>query len=423
MNEKTSAPLILRAAATGLVQLAGAGVVFVMHAAVATKLGPESYGTFAHALALAGLVGMLATLGWNNASVRFVAHYENAKSWGMLRAFRIRSGQVVYGASTLLAIGLGLASLLGFRPDLRLSILTAAVLIPVYAGMELNRRTLQGFGHPASSLVPEQILLPALMCAWVWSSGSDLRSAMVAFVVLGVGCLLVAHVQARRAFPVVVRETSPQFRTRDWFAVALPLMGGSVAYLVLNRADVVLLGLVADMAVVGEYAAARRVVMLGTLALAALNIVAGPSFAAAHGAGDLAEFRAVFRRVQRLSWAVGFPVFVAFLILPAFPLRFFGMESGAAPALLRILVLGQVVNVATGPVGMAMSMGSLERSQAAICGACAIGMVVLFPLALRIWGVEGAAWVTAGTIAVQNLSMLAVLSRSMKRAEVDGGAS
>ena len=210
--------------------------------------------------------------------------------------------------------------------------------------------------------------------------------------------------------PDTVGYTHPaEYRTRKWYAIALPMLGSSLGYLVLNRADVLILGMIAEMEEVGHFSAAKRIVMIGTFALGSLNVIAGPILAAAYHTRSYERFKNTITRIRLLSCVVGLPCFVLMFIWPQLFLSLFSVYDATAAKVVQVLAIGQMVNVATGPVGVAMAMASMERIQAVLCGVTSLASIIALPLAVRSWGIIGAAYTVAGAVAFQNLMMLVLL--------------
>lgn len=406
--------LIQKAGTMSAVQAAGAGLTFALHVLVARRFGSEVYGLFSHAIALAGLLSMLAPLGWNNAIVRFISQYRDERSWEAL------TGSWKTCASTTLVVSvaisttlLGVAFTLEGKPELRISLVLASTLVPLMAGLEVTRRALQALSRFAASLVPEQVILPLIAVAAALSVpvATGWRLLLPLYSVAAFFAFASSRLQLARAFPVEAQHAKPAFRRREWHATALPMLGSSIGYLVLNRLDVALLGTMVTMSEVGSYSAARRIVMLGSFALASLNSVVAPGLAASYGQGAYGEFERLVRRVRLISCAVGLPAFTLLLVVPDLFLWLFNVSGPEARTVLRVLAVGQIINVATGPVGTAMAMSSHERAQAIICGMAAAFAVVTMPFAVARWGLVGAAAVTASSIALQNILMMIALER------------
>lgn len=75
---------------------------------------------------------------------------------------------------------------------------------------------------------------------------------------------------------------------------------------------------------------------------------------------DQGRLRACIRSAQSWSLAIFLPICLACLVAPTTILRLFGAEFTSGDTVLRILALGQLVNAATGSVGVYLQMARAE---------------------------------------------------------------
>ena len=125
------------------------------------------------------------------------------------------------------------------------------------------------------------------------------------------------------------------------------------------------------------------------------DTVSGPRIAAAHRVGDTATIRQILRQSVMTMVALSSPLFIVILLFPAWLLGLFGPEFVGGATALRILALGQLVNMVAGPVGVALLMTGEERWSArasvAAIGLLAIACVTIIPA----YGLNGAAATTS----------------------------
>jgi O-antigen/teichoic acid export membrane protein len=84
----------------------------------------------------------------------------------------------------------------------------------------------------------------------------------------------------------------------------------------------------------------------------------------------------------------------------------FGPEFERGSTALSILLVGQVVNVAAGPVGVLLTMTGHEKRVAAAVGASACCNLLLNLLLIPRFGIEGAAVASAVSLILWNAAML-----------------
>jgi O-antigen/teichoic acid export membrane protein len=97
-----------------ILHAAGVGLLFLMHTVLGRSIGVEGYGTFSYALTLAGVLAIVAPLGWPTALMRFIAQYIEQRRWGLLRGAVQRSYQITALMAVLLSLTLFGVSYLRF---------------------------------------------------------------------------------------------------------------------------------------------------------------------------------------------------------------------------------------------------------------------------------------------------------------------
>jgi O-antigen/teichoic acid export membrane protein len=188
----------------------------------------------------------------------------------------------------------------------------------------------------------------------------------------------------------------------------------AVVRALLSRSDLLMLGMLADTTSVGIYAVASRVTDLVAFALTAINVIFAPNIAALHARGDHAALQAM---VTTTAWwaalsalVIGLPLFV----LAGTVLSLFGDAFTSGTVVLRILLVGQIVNVAAGSVGPMLTMTGHERQAAIVLGVAAAAQIGMNTAMIPLFGMEGAAVTTALTVIGWNLAMGILVWRNLK---------
>jgi O-antigen/teichoic acid export membrane protein len=290
----------------------------------------------------------------------------------------------------------------------------AAVMLPLVALGLWRSRAARGLERITASMLPEDVLVPlaVVVIALAWPLASA-PGAVAAWTVASVAALAGGTLWLVAVLPSAIHGVAPEFDSRLWLRVSVPMILGGLMQLAANRGDVVLLGLLRDMGETGVYVAAARVALLGTFALRVVDTYTAPMIAGAFHAGRLDEVRSMFSRGVAYSAAGALPLCLIALIWPEPLLRLFGDPFVRGATVLRILALGQLVNAATGPVGFTLLMTGHEKLFAGMMTAASGFGLVAGLLIIPTWGGEGAAVVAASTAAAVNVAMLVAVRRKV----------
>ena len=170
----------------------------------------------------------------------------------------------------------------------------------------------------------------------------------------------------------------------------------------LAYADILILGYFHGPSEVGLYSAAQRIVLLLAFVLVSLNSLLGPRFALLIKQGNQAELFALYRKAVKWTAITGLPIVVLLAAFSGWFLSWFGPTFVAAQYVLLILLLGQLFNVLTGPVGVLMMMG---QHTATLRTYTAITALTHLPVALvltPLFGATGAAAATCTGVVMLN---------------------
>ncbi len=398
--------------------IAATGLFFFISVFLARLLGVADYGGYIYVMAWVGLLGVPAILGLSSLLTRAVAVYETQSAWGLM------SGLLRWANRTVLVVSLGLALLAAgaagilaeyFEPQILLTFWLALFILPLRALMGLRLATMRGLHHVVTGQLPERIIQPLLLIAFVggaylflgkglnppWVVGMSAIATGVAFLI---GTLLLLKI-----IPQALKEASPVYETRTWARSALPLLFISGVYVINNRTDILMLGAIQGTELVGLYNVANRGALLVVFVLLAVNAALGPTIASLYAKGDINRLQRVITKSARVIFFASLPIVVGLIIFGHWFLLIFGQEFTQGQAALTILSASQLVNAATGSVSLLLIMTGHERDVAVSVGISAMVNIILNAILIPLWGVEGAAAATASSRVIWNL-LLVVLA-------------
>lgn len=401
------------------IQVGGAGLRYVSQVFFARWLGPHEYGEYAFAISWAFLLSTVAMLGLHVVVLRFMPEYETRGRWKLYRGIFLRTRQLVLLAGVAIAAVGTAASAVRPVPEVdRATFWIALWLIPIFAMQTLQasvgrslRRMVVAYGP---SLVSQPVL--GLLLAYLLDVILGGLSSETLLVAVAAAALIVTGAHAvllERSLPGEARRLRPEYETRKWMLVGVPLLLTSGFITVLSQVDVICLGYLRGAFDAGIYHAARRTATLVSFILLAMNSMSAPMISSLHAAGDRAGLQRLVGSAVR--WTVWPSVAVAAVLwLFARPvLALFGEPFEGAVAPLAILVAAHLVNAVAGPVGILMNLTGGERAAALVYGVAAAANVALNILLIPPLGGVGAALATAGSMILWNVWLLVLVRRRL----------
>lgn len=410
--------LFAKASATAILQGASSVMAFVLAVLLARFLGSRGYGHYALAFAWSTLLGVPALLGLNTFLVRGIAVYEARERWALMKGLLFRANQLVFMASSLIA-ACGIVVALAFlSPSFRGPFCVAMLLVPVTSLTLLRQGAMQGFGRVVQGQFPEYLIRPLLIIVGVvvlrflgsdvltptTALGANLMGVSVAFAV---GVLML-----RRALPAVLHTVQPDYVTREWLRVSLPMMLISGVWIANNYLTTLIVGALDGARGAGIYTAVQKGAEVIVILLYATNMALAPAIARLHADKDWSGLERTTEHMARATLVVSAPVAVAFMVFPHFYLGLFGASFQAGATALVVLALGQLINAAAGPSGNVLLMTGQERVAVAGVGVGLIANVVLAVALVPLFGVTGGAVAFASSLVLWN-TVLVVLARRL----------
>lgn len=416
-NRQTRQPVV----AFGI-KLLGAALSFAFNLAVARQFGAAGTGSFGLALTTATLAATISLIGLDYILLRTVA--------GDLK---VGAKSEARGAIRTVVTAVGISATI-------VAVITGTVAIPLMTWLLDDPRIDNALTLAAFAIVPVALMRTAsvglrstgqiLFAQWLDGPLSMLITLtffgllLVAGPVMEVRFLFAGYTLATILVCLIAWMRNRAI-VRDWPASAPVPLGPMLAQswrvsltvlsmLAIEWLTMMIVGSRGDAAMVGQLRTALQITSLINLIVVTFDSVMGPRIAAAHRVGDTAAIKRIWRNSIVLMGAISAPLLLLCLLLPEWLLGLFGPEFPAAAPALRILVIGQVINVLTGPAGSTLVMTGREVWSLRISVAALVLLAGLGLSLVPLYGLVGAAATVTCVVAFRNLAAAAVILRTLK---------
>jgi len=391
---------------TGLSQLS----LFLVVALLAAAVGTDGVGVYTQAYAVLTICLLIALLGMQTTLTRYVAQHlvsgevtsiRPLVRWGVFlpTTAGCALGIVVFASSDWVA-----HSLL-HEPQLVLPLRMVGVALPPAVYAKAAAAVLQGYSNMRDYVMITLVLEPALrmvLTAAALLIGTGLTGASVALAVSN----LVSAGWARHR----LRASVPRFTARVSYAWQPLLRFSSVTWVAsmattgLLWADTLIIGHFRSSSDVGIYQVATRLLAVATLASVPIASAFAPRIAELVRTERYPELQSAYSLTTTWATRLAVPLLALCTIAPGQLLNLFGSQYAAAATVTVVLVVGKLVESATGPCGMVLNMSSRVGLNAANnVVALAINIVLNLLLVPR-YGLVGAALAWSVALVVVNLA-------------------
>ena len=398
-------------------RISGRVIALANQVLVARLLGPASYGLFALAWGGLRLSQVIAPLGLEKAVIRFGGRHfpkDPIALRGTVRQTIVLSiltggvlGIAVFVAAPTLADQVfkeeGLTPVLrGLAPAFALlsGLIVAAAATTISQDMRYSIRSLELL-QPAAQLA---LLVGFLALGW------QLLGAVAAVVISMALALALVLYDLRRVFPgLSVRGDATGTPVRELLAYSVPVALASLLSTLLVWTDRFMVGFFLSVQELGVYQAAAQSSILFGIILSGFNSIFMPVIVSYERQKQREGLKELYRVSTKWGLYLSLPIFLVMVVFSRELVQVVfgkGYEGAAVPMV--ILASGQLINVATGAVGILHTMTDYPKRWAVISGCMLILNLGLgWALIPRI-GLIGAA--LANAIAVSALFLIGLLS-------------
>lgn len=396
---------------TLFVQVLAAGSMFFMHLVTARLMPINIYGSFSFGLTVGTLGALVCALGYPSLVTRVVAQHTAENIHDLVKGVCVYAGKRVLVATLATAFLLLVVAALiaGVREDLRYGVIFAVPVIILYPIGVIRSSAARGLAAIPCAIVPEEVLRPLIFVGILLGSSLlipvDFATSIGAFLAAGIMSFGVGLWWLVWRMPFNWRRVKASFQPDIWRRASSRMLLGSVFQEVANRSDIIALGLFVSMAETAQYTAAAKIALLSIFFLRVVDVIYAPRIAVAYSSGDQHSLHRCIRSTAVITLFTSSPLILALIIVPHWFLMLFGEEFVTAAPVLRILALGRLFNAAAGSVGFALLMTGNEVLFARMVAITSVCNVIGHMLFTTTFGIIGAAWVTAASVALQNIGM------------------
>ncbi len=403
------------------VKILGVGLSFLMNIVLVRLIGVEGFGLFTFAVSALMILEIIAIFGFESVLVREIAASRERRDMARVR------GLILFCCGAVLLLSISGAALTTALVSFVLpstwvygdALAVAVWALPASALLVATMSVLEGHRWPFFGQIVSVVLRPGFILAGAlafvmmdWSATAE-TAAGIMVLAYGSGFLLLLGYLLYLLGGAFWRGAI-KIEARHWITTAAGFAFVNAAFIITEQTDVMMLAALSDPASVGIYKAAARYGQVLSFALLAAMPVLRPMLSTAFTRGDRQALHKGCRQVALISFVVGLPVAAAFVLFGDVFMGFFGPEFVKGSTALSILVGGQLLAIAAGPVGVLMAMTGHERKVAVAIGLSFVCNVFLNFLLIPLFNLEGAAISTAISLAVWNLIMLVWVIRHMR---------
>lgn len=403
-GEGVGAVLARGASVSFIVKILGTGIAFGTQIFLARVMGAEHYGVYVYVLTWLNVLVLFAKMGWDTALLRYVAAYNSQEDWSALRGILQSSNQlalftsIVVSCSTAWAIWI-LREKVG--SELSYTFWIGCAVLPILTLNGLRQAALRSLKHIVLAQLPGTLLQPMVLSIFVgvvftgFSQSVNSQITMcLNFCTLCIS-LVVGTYCLHKKLPEPVKAAIPQYKISTWVSVALPLLLVSSVYMIMNRLDILMIGIFRSTTEAGIYSVSSRISTLITFSLTVVSTIAAPMISELYTQAQIKKLQQLVTSISWINIALSIPFFLGILIFGKRILAIFGLTYTDGYLALCILGFTQLFNALTGPIGYLMTMTNHQNKLVQILIVFLLINIILNYALIPKQGILGASLATA----------------------------
>jgi O-antigen/teichoic acid export membrane protein len=395
---------------------------FLLTLLIARYFGAEGLGEYMLAVVVLRIFTLIAKLGMDTASIRFIASFAKQKKWKSLLYFRKKVVSTLLVTSIISSclmylFAVAIASLLNINPEY-IRLFSFFILPMVF--FILHYQSLRGLKKIAefSFFYRMSQAIFTIIAFFILLQYSN--NSIVPFYAYATSLIIVsilAFVVFRSALQVKIEENVEEEieekSLKNILSVAMPLMFAQSVQFIMAWTDKLMIGNMMTAEDVGVYGVAFRLSMFASISLMAINSIASPKFAEMYGDNNIEGLKKVAQQSTKMIFWATLPLVILFFMFPELLLGFFGEQFKIGVYAFLLLSFGKLISSFSGSVGNLLQMTGKQLIYMNILLVGAIINVGLNYFLIPIYGINGAAIASMTSIIIWNLTMVYYVKKEL----------
>jgi O-antigen/teichoic acid export membrane protein len=418
LKDKDFLEIIKGSGISFFLRFGGLAVGYLLTLVIAHLFGAKGLGDYVLAITVLRLFTLLAKLGLDTTSIRFIASFASQDKWTSIFRFRkqvvsILSLSSIVSSLLMYCFAEPIADLI--NANYKYIQLNAFLVLPMSFFM-LHYQSLRGLKRIAEFSFfyrMSQSLFSIIFILIIYQFFTTSDVPVYAYFL----SVLIVSLLSFFAFIYWLNKRSEgkesaELKIRSYkklLKISIPLMFAQSVQFIMAWTDKLMLGNMTTPEDVGIYHTAFKLSMFASIALMSINSIASPKFAEMYAENNMKGLKKVVHQSTKMIFWTSVPLVSVFFVFPEFLLGIFGEEFKVGVTAFIFLSCGRLISSFSGSVGTILQMTGNQNIYAKILIFGAIMNVALNLILIPKYGIKGAAIASMSSLIVWNLSMVLVV--------------
>ena len=402
---------------------------YVLTLVIANLFGAKVLGDYVLVITVLSLFTLIAKIGLDTTSIRFIASFASQEKWTSITHFRkqaiiILSCTSIFSSLMMYFFSNPIADLI--NANSRYLQLSAFFVLPFTFFMfhYQNLRGLKRIAEFSFFYRVSQSLFALISILILYQFHQESEVPIYAYLI----SIMIVSLLSFFSFKYWLKKISygkksakkEVMKYSTLLKISIPLMLAQSVQYIMAWTDKLLLGNMATSEEVGIYFTAFKLSMFAAVALMSINSIASPKFAEMFAKDDIVGLKRVVQQSTKIIFWVSLPLILVFFIFPEFFLGLFGEEFKLGVTAFIFMSCGRLISSFSGSVGNLLQMTGNQNIFLKILLIGAIINIALNFLLIPvenplsnygISGINGAAFASMCSLSFWNLSMVLFIKK------------
>lgn len=331
-------------------------------------LGIRGYGLYRVVAQILAIGGQIGLMGFNYASMRWIAKARAAKQPGTVRGAAMVgiTGSAIVSVVVAAVIVLMAPQIAPIFCDEKCDVgrveqflRFGALYVPFFAIMQVFRYCTQAYKTMVPSVIVGNIVQPVvrfLVGVAFLLAGFEILGAVLTLVISMAAGAVAGGFYLRRMLQGEERTAAPIRPIGEMIRFALPQAGSSLLGIQSLGLGIILLGALDTEFQVGLFGVALSLQGPAGVFLSGIVNIWAPVVSDLYEKGEIARLGSLYQTITRWIATFAFPISAAMILEPDLFLVFFREDAAGAAPIIAVLAVGNLFYSGTGPTGYVLSM-------------------------------------------------------------------
>ena len=401
--------------------LKGIGVIlgYSLTYVISNSFGPVGYGIYSIAFTTMIVYSYVSSFGLTTSILRYIGQFSGPEGAYERRRLYTQALKIICFSSVILSLLLyvfskQIAEHVFKDESYALTLKIVSVIAPFFTLNLINVEYLRGLNKIAISEIFRTVLVPLLCMIGIYLYANlDEQTPVYALgwtvIILGLSSFAIIITKIIK----IKKSTSSTLSLDELLKTSAPMMLIALSSYFIGNISVYIIQIIETTSQVGIYALALKISLFISFILIGVNTVIAPKLSELYWKKKTEKLSQMIHSKTKFIFWLSVPVFIIIVLFSETIINFVNEEFISGAQVLIVLAIGQLINATCGPVGLLLNMTGHQKILMKV-----VLLVLILTLILNIvfvyqFGILGAAYATAISIAIKNAILVIVAKRKL----------